>query len=383
MMRCWWIGLICLLGSGCQNLPAQQSDQRLPLHNTVGVSFAENGVLWRVVPTSEHIWVDSSTDNGKTFGTAVKVNPQAQKISASPEDPPQIVIGHSGNVYVLYSADDQQKATTFFSVSTDSGRSFSPAALVSDHADQARNYMDALLLDRNEKLYVFWHDQRHELANGSLSLYYTSTNTPEVGQFINHVLSNDICSCCRTAVALAPDNQPVLLARMVFPENVRDHALLKLEDSAAEVAPQRVSWDSRSLDACPEQGPALAVDGKGRSHMVWFSLGENQQGIFYAYSDDYGKTVSPPKALGNPQHLAAHPDIFTNDHLSILIWQEFDGTHHRVYRIMSTDRGERWSQPVVLAETLLEAGQSKLIGNGQQVFLSWVQGNRHKIIEIK
>ncbi|MBS3964125.1 MAG: exo-alpha-sialidase [Methylomonas sp.] len=354
-----------------------------PLHNTVAAGFDKNGVLWRIVPSEKSVWVDSSADNGKTFGPAVKVNPEPQKIHATPEDPPQIAIGRSGSIYLLYSADDRQKATTFFTLSTDEGRSFSRPMPVSDHADRARNYMDALLLDRNENLYVFWHDQRHELPNGSLALYYASTNTPLSGQFANHAISDDICSCCRTAVALAPDNQPVVLARMVFPGHIRDHALFKQINATTWSAPRRVSWESRALDACPEQGPALAVDGRGRSHMVWFSLGEDRQGIFYAHTDDYGKTLSPPQSLGNPEHLAVHPDVLAVEDLAVIVWQEFDGAYHRVFGIVSADRGEQWSKPAVLAETRSESGQPKLIGNGRQIFLSWVKGQTHEIIEIK
>lgn len=381
----YWVLLTTILIGACQATPPMIDDNQplQPLHHTVVASFDENGILWRVVPSEESVWVDSSADDGKTFGPAVKVNPEPQKIHATPEDPPQIAVGRSGTIYLLYSADTRQKATTFFTMSTDQGRSFSRPMAISDHADRARNYMDALLLDRNENLYVFWHDQRHELPNGSLALYYASTNTPVSGQFANHAISDDICSCCRTVVALATDNQPVLLARMVFPGHIRDHALFKKTNSATWSPPQRVSWDSRALDACPEQGPALCVDDQGRSHLLWFSLGEDQQGIFYAHTDDYGKTLSPPQSLGNPEHLAAHPDVLAVEDLAVIVWREFDGTYNHVFGIVSTDRGERWSKPAVLAETRSDSGQPKLIGNGQQIFLSWVKGQTHEMIEIK
>ncbi|MDZ4151004.1 sialidase family protein [Methylicorpusculum sp.] len=378
--------LATILFSACQSTTTMMMVEKQapqPLHNTVAVSFDQNGTLWRVVTSKTTVWVDNSTDNGKSFGPAVKVNPELQKIHATPEDPPQIVVGRSGTIYLLYSADDQQKASTFFTISTDQGRSFSRPIVVSDHAKHARNYMDALLLDRDENLYVFWHDQRHESPNGSLSLYYTTTNTPVNGQLANQAISGDICSCCRTTVALAPDNQPVVLARMVFAEHIRDHALFKKVTVATWSAPQRVSWDSRALDACPEQGPALAVDERGRSHMVWFSLGQDRQGILYAHTDDYGKTLSPSQSLGNSEHLAAHPDVLVVKELVVMVWQEFDGTYHRVFGIVSTDRGERWSAPAELAKTPSESGQPKLISNGYQFFLSWVTGQTHEMIEIK
>jgi hypothetical protein len=54
--------------------------------------------------------------------------------------------------------------------------------------------MDKMLIDKNDKLYLFWHDTRHEshdkeIGTGVLSLYY-SINTPaDNSQFSNYFVS--------------------------------------------------------------------------------------------------------------------------------------------------------------------------------------------------
>ena len=82
------------------------------IKNTLAVSFAPDGTLWRLLPAKDFVYLDYSKDLGKTFSLSVKVNQQAQKISAWPENPPAILVTKYGRILVLYYADEQQKSTS-------------------------------------------------------------------------------------------------------------------------------------------------------------------------------------------------------------------------------------------------------------------------------
>lgn len=59
-----------------------------------------------------------------------------------------------------------------------------------------------------------------------------------------------------------------------------------------------MSPDKWYLNGCPDAGPGVAFDSKGRLHVAWFTGTEttpNGLGYYYAYSDDSGQTFS--KAL--------------------------------------------------------------------------------------
>ena len=369
------------------NIKTKVANEQI-LHTTTAANFAPDGRLWRIIPTAENVFVDYSDNNGKNYSTAVKINPTLQKISAWAENPPAIAISQSGRIHVLYYADEQQKSTNYYSYSDDNGQTFKPPVLVSDKADSAMHYMAKMLLGDKDKIYLFWHDMRHHTQNehlGSsvLALYYSSTEHPETGQFDNQFISHGICSCCRTATALAPDGLPVIFARMVFENSARDHVLFKMQSKEQWSELQRISNDNWQIEACPAHGPALAIDTQNRSHFVWFTLGESRQGIFYAHSDDYGKNVSQPLSLGDKTQLPSRPDVLTMGTKVILVWSQFDGEQHHIQFKTSLDRGQTWSARKNLISSSSKTSHPKLLNKGSQVFLSLTTPQHgHQLIAI-
>ena len=165
---------------GCQTPdPGGKNTQKNHLQDinssTVSVDFGPDGRLWRLVPTHDSVYLDYSDNNGSSFSQPVRVNKKTQKINVWPENPPVIAVSKSGRIHVLYYADEAQKATTFFSFSDDHGQTFSDPVRISDHAKTDMHYMDKMLVDDNNKVYLFWHDMRHEqpkedLGSGVLTL---------------------------------------------------------------------------------------------------------------------------------------------------------------------------------------------------------------------
>ena len=378
---------------GCQSsslIGRVNSDDALYIvGSSVAVGFGPDGRLWRLIPSEESVTVDYSDDLGRSFKQPVKVNQSAQKINAWPENPPVITVSESGRIHVLYYADAEQRATTFFSFSDDQGKTFSKPRLVSDHASTNMHYMDKMLVDKQNKLYLLWHDTRHEQHNsklgaGALSLFYTVTQDPEQQAFISHKVSDGICSCCRTAADFTPEGLPVLLVRMVFNQGVRDHALITMQNQHDWSDARRITFDNWKIEACPEHGPALSIDNRGRSHFTWFTLGEKRQGIFYAYSDDYGAKVSEPMQLGNNGNLPKHPDVLALGDRVILAWKEFDGNRTSIIVKQSRDRGNTWQPDTSLLRSSEKSGHPVLVNNGEKVFLSWTdQAHGHRFAEIK
>jgi hypothetical protein len=71
----------------------------------VTAAFGPDGRLWRVVPEKRHVYVDYSTDLGKTFSVPVRVNNEPQRIKASSENRPGIAVDRSGKIYVTFAAE--------------------------------------------------------------------------------------------------------------------------------------------------------------------------------------------------------------------------------------------------------------------------------------
>src|SRR6476619_6528943 len=58
----------------------------------VGAAFGPDGRLWRVVPEKWHVYVDYSTDLGKTFSAPARINPEKQRIKVSGDNRPGIAV---------------------------------------------------------------------------------------------------------------------------------------------------------------------------------------------------------------------------------------------------------------------------------------------------
>ncbi|MEO1867083.1 MAG: sialidase family protein [Methylococcales bacterium] len=378
----WLFILAPLLLTACQStgktasLNPYHGHGSTALKGIIVTDFAPDGTLWRLFPTNKNIFVEHSTDLGHSFSRSFKVNPEQQKINIWAENPPIIKVSRSGRIHVLYYADENQRATTYFSYSDDQGRTFSTPILVSDEATTAMHYMDQMLVDSTGKVYFFWHDTRHgrhdpKLGSGVVSLYYTTFDSLN-GRLENQKITGGICSCCRTATALAPNDKPVILARMVLETGIRDHALIRLLDNNQWSKPIQAITDDWRVDACPEHGPAISIDDQGRSHLVWFTLGEQRQGIFYAHTDDYGQHVShPPLALGDSSQLPGHPDVLAIGNRVYLTWQQFDGQQTDIVVQHSIDRGHTWSHPKNVLSVSGRSAHPKLLRKNKKAYLIW------------
>jgi hypothetical protein len=205
--------------------------------------------------------------------------------------------------------------------------------------------------DRNGRVYVVWLDHR-ELAqqDGTVAashhdhaapatdakpdgvamaqrskLYITSVD----GAVAPRAITGGVCYCCKTAIAATADGGIVAAWRHVYPGNIRDIAFAASRDGGATFAPPvRVSQDKWVLEGCPDDGPAIAVDGKNRIHVVWPTLitegNAETIALFYATSAD-GKTFTPRKRLPT-EGMPHHPQIAIGADGSLaLAWDESAG----------------------------------------------------------
>ncbi|HET9982546.1 MAG TPA: sialidase family protein, partial [Longimicrobiales bacterium] len=114
----------------------------------------------------------------------------------------------------------------------------------------------------------------------------------------SRVVDRNACPCCRTVLATGADGSVYVAWRKVYPGNVRDVVVARKAPGAADFgAPVRVSADGWVFPGCPHAGPALAVDGRGRVHVGWYTGAEKHQGLWYAVSTDQGRSWSAPVAL--------------------------------------------------------------------------------------
>jgi len=338
----------------------------------VTAAFGPDGRLWRIVPEKKHVYVDYSSDHGKSFSVPVLINKEAQPIKVSGENRPGIAVDRSGRIIIVYAAEGIQPVTLYMSISTDNGQSFSTPSPLSDKASEANSFQGRLVLSPSGQAYVFWHDERDrsDWRQPGNTIYYT-TITGQSGVTAAQKFSDNLCECCHIAVAFDKVDQAVLFARFIYPGGVRDHGLIRTSADGKEPYSSRVTFDQWSIEACPEHGPAIAISDDGRYHIAWFTQGSVRQGLFYAFSSDRGQHFSNPLPFGNPEKLPSHPDIMAQGNHISLTWTEFDGAKTQLMVMQSNDGGQTWLQPKSIADATAETDFPFLLSNDQGIFVSW------------
>lgn len=270
-------------------------------------------------------------DPGGATEAPVRVNDKAGDAAPHEQAPAQVAAGPDGAVYVLWQNNVKVPGRRFpasdlrFARSVDGGRTFSPAITVNDDAGgvpSSHTFHD-LAVAPDGTVWVSWIDSRAKDA--ARAARPRPASAAPAGHGHKHMGDDDLppseiriarstdggrtfgpgvvvdtapCPCCRTSLAFGADGSVYLGWRKEYGGDVRDVVVARLAaGEAAFSAPVRVHADAWVFPACPHSGPSLAVDARGRVHVGWYTGREGRQGLWYARSDDLGRTFGTPAAL--------------------------------------------------------------------------------------
>jgi hypothetical protein len=237
---------------------------------------------------------------------------------------------------------------------------------VNDDTRPITHRFNAMLADERG-VTLSWIDKRDGtgLPDYRGAAIYTAGSTDGGRSFApNRKLADHACECCRIGMAADRDGTPLVFWRHIFGRNVRDFALARLGEPL-----RRVSEDGWEIDACPHHGGAIAVDAQGGRHIVWFTGAEKSPGPHYRRID--GQQMTDAMPFGNLDAQAGHPAIAVSGDAVTLAWREFDGNVNRIMTLRSTDRGQHWSAPGVIATTRGAADNPQLIAGRGGLWLIW------------
>jgi len=352
----------------------------------VSVAADAGGRLWLARVDKGHVVVSRSGDGGKTFGGEVQVNAVAEAILADGQNRPQLLV--AGDTIVVAWAQALPKLHSGhirFARSVDGGRSFSPPVNVNDDGAEIGHSFPAMASDGKGGLAIAWLDARDkEAATAAGAKYagsgvYFVTSADNGAQFSpNRRLAGHSCECCRIGLAYGRGGEAQALWRHVFGDNIRDFALARL---AADAQIARASDDDWQIDACPHHGGALAIDGEGRRHLVWFTGSAKRPGIHYRYAD--GAQFSPPVALGDADAQPGHPVVFAAGSNVWLAWREFDGKQYRVKAQRSVDRGASWQAARSVAVAERTADLPIFVAGARSPLLAWYADGSVRIFDLR
>jgi hypothetical protein len=391
----------CLLCFACTLSAHEELTKHLNSSLAVSLAFDGQGGLWQVSVNGGFVEVNSSSDFGKTFSKAVRVNQAPQKVGADGEARPKIAVSVEGYIYLTWTEALKKPFSGYiwFARSVDGGKTFEKPYVVHQDRSEITHRFDALNVSTDGRITVAWVDKRDLIAAKATNkpyegaaIYYAVSHDKGASFLPDQKLADSSCECCRIALANKPDGTVVAMWRHVFEGSERDHMIAEIPAANKVADAKRATFGRWKIDGCPHHGAALASGGEGERwwgyHMAWFDGGNDDAGkdatLFYARIDGEAWVSSPSKKFGNMKKQAGHPALFAVGENVWLVWREKDAGKSQVWLMKSSDEGKSWDAPTMMADASGVADYPVLLQNGKAIFLVWnTAGEGLKVIPLK
>jgi len=359
------------------NIDCQKVDVRCG--KTVTSAFAPNGDLWRLWSQNQALYYQLSKDEGSSFSVAKRISIPDEKISARNENRPKIAFDKGQGVYLSWAMPRERKYTADirFSYSKDYGNTFSLPVTVNDDDLLTGHSFNEMLVDEQGNISIVWLDGRlkKDKKSSQGSAIFMATANMESGSlaqpqqlFVNKEVVNGTCVCCRLAIDTNNNGNLAILWRHIYGDNIREFAITTLNEQKQAY---QVSYDHWQINGCPHQGGALSIDDSNRYHLVWFNQGDKGKGIFYAHSDDEGKTLTTPLSVGEQAAQAAHPHMSEQNGIVDIVWTQFTGTEHQLWHQSSDDNGLSFTTAAMIATAQSGADRAFVLHKKGKRYVSW------------
>jgi hypothetical protein len=305
-------------------------------------------VVWSASRDSgSDVYLSASSDGGATFSAPLRVNDVEGDARASGEQPARVVVDNK-TIHVAWPSKRDGRSVIRYSSSTDGGKSFVQAVSIAGSDSPGLRGWESMALAYDGGVQVVWLDGRnagtgeshhqHGKAPGSGHMESPRQDILHAswkgdGPRTERTIATNVCFCCKTAIVTAGDR--VYAAwRHIYPGSLRDIAFARSTDNGQTFGePIRVSEDGWKIEACPDDGPALAADGHGGVHITWPALvsGDTpRKGIFYSSFKDE-QSFTPRVRLDSGEGDAAHPQIAATFHTTTaVVWDERAGGARRI-----------------------------------------------------
>jgi hypothetical protein len=354
-------------------------------------AFSPDGTLWLAWMAGGQVAVASSRDQGHRFSAPVPVTKERLNLDWGPDARPKIIVDRNGGIALAFSIfrDKAFNGQVLYTRSTDGGKSFAELRPITAGKDSQR--FEALALDTDGSVFAAWLDKRNRAPaqqSGQkyegAGLFFASSKDGGATYSESRLAQDNTCECCRLDLAFAGPGRPVIVFRNIFAGGVRDHAIMTFADPLTPGELHRVSRDDWQISACPHHGPSLSISTGGTYHVAWYTSGKARKGLFYARSQDGGRTFSDPLAVGRTDRSPSRPYVLAAPQGTAIVWKEFDGEKTTVNLMTSHDDGITWSKPTAVANTTDTSDHPLLVSDGRKIFLSWMtkaDGYRFQPIE--
>jgi hypothetical protein len=324
-----------------------------------------------------------SGDWGDSFEPIVPISEPGAMVSSHGENSPSLAI-NGIEFYALWEQNNSGGGTDLmFARSLRFGRKFDKPVRVTDKEAPSQNGFSYMTVEPNGDLYAVWLDGRdpHNTAPGTSHVYLAKSTDKGATWSRNIPVANNVCPCCRPAVAFGANGEVFVAWRGVDANDVRDMAMVVSTDHGATFSkPVMMANDNWKISGCPHTGPQLVVKGK-RLYAAWHSEGDGSNaGIRVAWSDDNARTFSKPVIASDAVNDTNHPSLsLSEDGRLLLVFQGRDPAEKegwgpvRAFLAEINDNGAVSAPSVIPGSRKTVQYPAVVAGTVGRVFVAWTE----------
>ena len=272
----------------------------------------------------------NSNDSGDTFDKPVWVSEKRAALSSHGENGPTLLITPD----IFYAAWNQG-GDIRMARSLSWGESFEKPVHISDKPSKAFSGYVSIAVAPNGDVYAVWLDTRESSPNRDVYSLFVARSKDKGATFGKNVkVADHVCECCRPNLSFGPDNEILVFWRHIYPGSIRDMTVAVSHDSGETFSgPARIAEDNWKLEGCPDSGVALARAGK-RVYAAWLTEATPiVGGVRMAWSDDAGKSWSPPILASQKILDANYPALSASE----------DGRVELVFQGRNPEKSKGWA----------------------------------------
>lgn len=264
------------------------------------------------------------------------------------------------------------------SQSEDSGRTWSePFAPHQDGTATEHGFVS--LFHLRDAVGALWLDGRemgangHEAhgADGGAMTLRAALLAPDGGTTDEWLIDERVCDCCQTDTAVTTDGV-VAVYRDRTEEELRDISVVRF-DGQTWSKPEQIAEDGWRIAGCPVNGPAVAARG-ARVGAAWFTAAGGEPRVYFAESDDAGRTFTEPERVDTGAPLG-RVDVVLLEDGSIVSWLALNEHGNAEVRLRRIDAAGEAGEVQVLAGTSAarSSGFPQMVLSGGRLVVAWTE----------
>jgi len=232
-----------------------------------------------------NIYFSMSADSGKTWTPDVRVNEDVPGYKGAPS----LAVDGDGNIYITWSDDRNGPADIYFAKSTDGGSTWTTPNVKVNSPSSGYQLLSHTAVGDSGWVYAIWCDNRAGVWDGFFSMSKDSGGTwsPDV-----RVNDDDHRNVGDPRVAVGRDGVIYVVWK------VGGIYLAKSMDDGQSWTNPNIKVNSDSLDITTYQQPCVSVDDEEKVYVIWKARESGQPywpHIYSAMSSDSGTTWTAPE----------------------------------------------------------------------------------------